>query len=176
MHTFQLQLVIGGLMLLATVQLAINRSLLNAYIDTYDTDATIEATSIGHAMADEAMGKHFDRYTASGKVYTTGGLTSAAGLGPDGMSESVKGTDNEPYRSAGSFNDFDDYNRYQRIVTSDHLGDFLVTDSVCYVQDANLDAQSASATWYKLITVTVTHKNLLRPVVVQSLRVYRRYH
>ena len=146
MHSAQLQIVIGTLMLLATIQLAINNSILSAYVESYDSDATIEATALAHSMMDEVMSKSYDQSTVAAKQYSTDALTMASNFGPDGATEKISGQDAEPFLSKAKFNDVDDYHRYQRNVASDHLGNFLVTDSVCYVQQSNPDLISSGRT------------------------------
>src|SRR5258706_9242692 len=175
--------VVGALAILATVQLAVNTSILNATRLALDSEATIDAVSIGQAMIDEIISnprdsvtseRSFDKVTRTKLVTNPSELTITSLLGPD-SGEVVSAYERVPFKSDKVFNDVDDYNHYTRIVTSPHLGDFTVRDSVFYVQESNLDTYSSSQTWYKKIFIKVSHPNLSYPVIVRSLMVYRRY-
>ena len=171
MNTGQIQLVVGALAILATLQLAINSSILGGFISSYDSEATIVAISIGESMSDEAMSKAFDQYV---NPPSPDSLTSASKLGPDGFTEFIKSPDWEPFQSSRVYNDFDDYNKYVRKVSTPDLGDFQVRDSVIYVSGTDLDSLSNKQTWYKKLVVTVTHPNLLRPITVRTIKAYRK--
>ena len=175
MNLGQIHLVVAAMAILATLQLSINSSIVRTFLASMDTEATIDAISIGEGMIDEAVTKNFDQITSKIKVYTTDSLTSYYSFGPDTTTEYISAYETEPFQSASHFNDLDDYHRYTRIVSSPRLGKFTVRDSVFYVQESNKDAFSNTNTWYKKIVVTVSHPNLVNPVVVKSLMVYRRY-
>jgi hypothetical protein len=171
-------LVAGALTILATVTLSINTTILQAYVVSYDSEATIDAISIGQAMVDEIQSQVFDSIAYHTLVTDPSNLTPGSKLGPDLDSEktALNGrVDTLPYLSAVKFNDVDDYNKYTRIVVSPHLGKFTVADTVYYVQNSNLDISSSTQTWFKKIKVTIRHPNLYQPVVIKSLVVYRRY-
>ena len=177
MNLGQMLLVTGAMTILAMVTLSTNSSILQAYVISYDSEATIDAVSIGEAMIDEIRTQAFDSVTTTTKKITDPALcTPATRLGPDLDSEkTVIAFDTLPYQSQIMFNDVDDYNGYSRIVKSPHLGIFTVRDSVFYVFETNLDSKSLSQTWYKRIVVTINHPNLYRPFVVKSLVVFRKY-
>jgi hypothetical protein len=177
MNLGQMLLVVGALTLLSALSLSVNSSILNAYVVSYDSEATIDAVSIGQAMIDEILTQAFDSVTVSSQSILTPSLcTPAARLGADIDSEkTLNYADTLQYKSQAIFNDIDDYNRYTRIVKAPRLGNFTVTDSVYYVQDTNLDAYSATQTWYKKIVVTIKHPNLYKPLVMKSLVVFRKF-
>ncbi len=182
MNLGQMLLVVAALTILSMMTLTINTSILQAYAISYDSEATIDAISIGQAMIDEIVTQKFDSLTWTTQKVTTPALFNPTSrLGPDLDSEktflaAVKvNPDTAPYLSDLKFNDIDDYNGYVRIAKSTHLGKFTVKDSVYYVQDSNQDLYSTTQTWYKAIQVSVNHPNLYRPVVLKALIVYRRY-
>ena len=177
MNTGQLLLVVGALALLSTLALSINSTILNAYVVSYDSEATIDAISIGQTMVDEIMKMSFDSITVTSKTITDPSqCTPAARLGVDLDSEkTVPAYETAPFTSDSLFNDVDDYNHYSRIVSTPHLGNFTVTDTVFYVTDGSLNTPSATQTWFKKVIVTVKHPNLYTPVVVKSLVVFRKH-
>jgi len=175
MNLGQVLLIIFALWLLATLQLTINSSITKAAFVTLDSEARVNAISIGQAMIDEINSKSFDSATVGGVVYFLNQLTPYNKFGPEGSENSVPKYDREPYLSEVMFNDVDDYHGYTRIDSSTHLGAFFVRDSIIYVQESNQDAYSSSPTWYKKIIVVVKHPNMLDSVVIKSLSVYREY-
>ena len=177
MNSGQLLLVIGALTLLSILELSINSSILRAYVVSYDSEATIDAISVGEAMIDEILTQAFDSVTTGTQTITSPSqCTPTSRLGADLDTEkTITGYDTVEYKSQIKFNDVDDYNHYRRIAKSPRLGNFTVTDTVFYVQEANLDAPSSSQTWYKKVLVTIKHPNLYSPIVMESLIVFRKY-
>ena len=173
-------LVVGAMAILSTLTMSINTTILQAYVVSYDSEATIDAMSFGQAMIDEIQTQAFDSVTTTTQVVKTPALcTPPSRLGADIDSEKAVTAfgrvDSFPYLSQVDFNDVDDYNHYSRLVKSTHLGNFIVRDSVFYVQEASLDVPASTQTWYKKILVTISHPNLFRPVVMKSIVVFRRY-
>ena len=178
MNLGQLLLVVGALALLASLQLGINSSVIRASMTTYDGEATVEAISIGQAMIDEIQTQAYDSITVFQFVSNPANFTPIARLGPDIDSEKVAYVpkpDTLPYKSQLKYNDVDDYNGYSRIVKSPYLGAFTINDTVYYASEADQTTKSNTPTWYKKIVVKVTHPNLLYPVILKSLVVYRKY-
>lgn len=175
MNLGQVLLIIFALWLLATIQLTINSSISRAALVSIDSEARIDAISIGHAMLDEVTSKSFDTATVSKVVHFLSELTPQNNFGPEGTENAVPSYDREPYKSEIMFNDVDDYHQYTRIDSSTHLGAFSVRANVIYVQDSDQDAYSSTPTWYKKITVVVKHPNLADSVMIKSLSVYRQY-
>ena len=190
MGTGQMMMIIGAMALLATLSLSINSTILGKYELIYETEATIDAISLGQAMMDEALTKDFDANTVGGvKLYLPTGLTNYP-LGPN-ASEAISGNDsvNIPgttgynsshptklqFSSVTRFNDFDDYTSYQRVVYTPRMGRFYLRDTVFYVQDDYPDNPSSVRTFQKKITVRVWHPNLKIPITVSDLAIYRRY-
>jgi hypothetical protein len=179
MNMGQMLLVVGAMAILSTLTLSINTSILRAYMISYDSEATIDAVSIGQTMIDEINTQAFDSVTwGSATILDPALCTPTNRFGPDLPSEKIFSPgqlDTLPYRSLSAFNDIDDYNGYGRLVKSAHLGNFIVRDSVFYVSESNHDSPSVPQTWFKKVEVTITHPNLLYPVKVKGLIVFRRY-
>ncbi|MDI6766359.1 MAG: hypothetical protein QME52_06005 [Bacteroidota bacterium] len=176
MNLGQILLIILALWLLATIQLTINSSITRASLVTMDSEARIDAISVGQAMIDEIQSKSFDSCAVNDTIYFLNKLTPSSKFGPDRTIEkTVLANDKEPFKSMILFNDVDDYHRYTRIVTPTHLGEFFVRDSIIYVRANDQNVYSATPTWYKKIIVVVKHPNLVDSVVIKSLKVYREY-
>lgn len=173
----QIPLVIGALAIFSTLQLTINASILNSFVVSIESEATLDAMSISQAMIDEIMTKAFDENTLNERIYDRNLLTPAATFGSDSgeVVPSVEQDSTGTYLSASLFDDVDDYHGYTRIIESPRLGDFIVRDSVIYVQEANQDAPSSWQTWYKKVIVTVTNANMPDPLYTSTLTVYRRF-
>ena len=188
MNLGQLLLVVIALTLLVTAQLMINSSILRETVVSLDSEARVNAISVGQSMLDEIRSKLFDdSLRVKPRLYFLTECTPTNRLGTDAGETSVSMPDGDPFRSQATYNDVDDYNHYSRIDSSFHLGPFYVRDSVFYVTGANFDVYSSTPTWYKRIIVTVKHCNLtgslltqtnqsvMDSIVIQSLAVYREY-
>jgi hypothetical protein len=176
MGTNQIMLILGALVILVTLQLSINAAIIRSTSTSLDGEATIDAMSMGQAMIDEIRTMAYDSIACRRLVTNPADFTPAAALGPDGDSLEYRITlDQAPFQSQIVYNDVDDYNGYTRIVASPRLGNFTVHDSVYYVTDFDQNTYSSTPTYFKKVIVTVTHPDLLYPVVMKSLVVYRRY-
>lgn len=180
MNLGQVLLIVLALWLLATIQLTINSSITRAALVSMDSEARIDAISVGQAMIDEIQSKSFDSCTVTDTIFFPNRLTPVSKFGPDrAIEKTVPANDrssvSEPFKSQTTFNDVDDYHRYTRIVSPTHLGEFYVRDSIIYVPENNLNGYSSSPTWYKKIIVVVKHPNLIDSVMIKSLIVYREY-
>jgi hypothetical protein len=170
----QLLLIVGALVLLITVQLSINSTIIRAYEYTLDGEATIDAVSVGQAMIDEINTKSFDETTVAAPKFFVTDLTQSGSLGRDG-GETLTLDTGSVFLSKTLFDDIDDYNGYTRKVKSPTMDYYTVQDSIFYVTDNDPSIWSSTRTFYKRIEVKVTHPNLLFPVKVTSLYAYRRY-
>lgn len=189
MNSGQSFLVIGAFAIFSTMTLNINGSLVGTSTLGLEMEATLNAISISQTMMDEILTRDFDQETlADARVSSYAGLTSSANLGPDGSSEQISGDHGIDTSSAGNFesltkfNDVDDYSRYTRKTWNPRFGWFTVGIRISYVNEDNPSEALSNQTFYKCITVTVTHPNLVKdsgnnviPYVSQNLAVYRRY-
>jgi len=170
----QILLVVCAMTIFSTVQLSINASILQSFAVSIDSEASLDAFSLGQTMLDEVLKEAFDKATLEERIYDRAKLTPVNSFGPD-SGEVIVMPEEEPYSSNAVFDDVDDYHGYTRIVSTPRLGDFVLSDSVYYLNEANQDLTSSSQTWYKEVVVTVTNANLSDPVKVKSLTVYRRF-
>ena len=166
-------MVVFALTMLGMLQLSINASILQSIAASLDSGARIEALMIGRAMIDEIVSKNFDKATAVRMIVRRGDLTPTASFGAT-LEDAVPQPDSAALAKT-AYKSVDEYQGYRRVVNTPNFGLFLVRDSVIYVDETNLERTSTSPTWYKKIIVTVSHPNLLQPVVVQSLAVYPKY-
>lgn len=109
-----------------------------------------EVISLGQEIIEEARSKSFDQVTvnaATPPVDIPGDFTAPGNLGPDS---------GENQRS--QFNDFDDYNGWEEIMTTSH-GDFSVRVEVFYVDPITFE-QTFTRSTFKKIEVTVESEYL----------------
>ena len=137
-------------------------------------------------MLDEVLTKDFDENTTNGnRVFNYSDLALASAFGPDGPSEVISGVDScrtDNFLSKTRFDDVDDYDGYRRMAWNSRLGWFTVSVVIKYVSETDPNTESIPRTYYKRITVTVTHPNMMTdqngnviPLVMQDLSIYRRY-
>jgi hypothetical protein len=189
MQSGQTFLIIGAFVLLSTMTLNVNSTLIGTSTTGLEMEATLDAMSIGQTLLDEILTKDFDQKTTGGiRVYSPDSLTTPAGFGPDGTTEQISSnqgidtssTDN--FLSMTRFNDVDDYSGYNRMSWNPRFGWFRLTVKVDYVNEDNPYIVLASQSFYKRVTVTVMHPNLVKdpnnnviPVILQDISVYRRF-
>jgi hypothetical protein len=172
-----MMLVLGALMLLSMLSLSVNSMFIDKTTTMLDAEASLDAISIAQSMIDEIQVKSFDAATVTNKIYNASDLTSASGMGPNSSESSLVPLPDttSPFRSVQYYSDVDDYNLYRRVVTNPRLGKFTVVDSVFYVSETVPDQRVGTQTFLKKIVVTVTHKNMRRPLQISDIAVYRRY-
>jgi hypothetical protein len=189
MQSGQTFLIIGAFVLLSTMTLNVNSALIGTSTTGLEMEATLDAMSIGQTLLDEILTQDFDQKTIGGiRVYSTDSLTTPAKFGPDGTAETISGnkgidtssTDN--FQSLTRFNDVDDYNGYTRMSWNPRFGWFTLAVHLDYVNEDNPYVLLTTQSFYKRVSVTVTHPNLGKdlknnviPVTLQDLAVYRRF-
>ncbi len=143
MNTGQSMLAIGAIILLSVLVLRVNNNLLSTGDVMNQSKFGVLATSLASSIIEEASNKAFDEVTIGGNSLTDKTLLTAT-LGKEG----------EVYPD---FDDFDDFNGYKDTVRNLPSADFYVSCAVNYVSVSppNINI-SASPTWHKQITVTVT--------------------
>lgn len=185
MNSGQTMMVILAMMLLGTLSLNVNRTLINTSSTSLEMEADLDAISYGQSLLDEIMNKAYDQKTADGtRIYVYSGMTPVNRLGPD-LGETFTLPDSNytgAYLSQTKYNDVDDYKNYRRIITNPRLGNFTLTAMVEYVDEDDPDAVMSSQTFYKRITVTVSSPYMTKdnngnvfPLVMRDLAIYRRY-
>lgn len=188
MNSGQSFLVIGAFIILSTLTLNVNATLINTSSTGLEMEATLDAVSIAQTLMDEILTRDFDQNTVGGiRVYSPNDMTRSSDLGVDG-SESIVGdhgvdtSSTGKFESKSKFNDVDDYKGYHRRAWNPRFGWFDVSASVCYVDEDDPDNGPTHRSFYKRVTITVTQQNLVKdmnnnviPYVVQDLAVYRRY-
>ena len=173
----QMLMVLGALMLLSMVSLSINSMFIGKTTTMLDAEANLNAISLAQTMIDEIMVKSYDASTVSAKIYDPTSFTGAGSLGASGTEySSVPQPDTaSPFRSVKYFNDVDDYHLYRREPTTPRLGKFYIKDTVYYVGESNPDIKATTQTFFKKVIVTVNHPNMLQPLQLSDVVVYRRY-
>ncbi len=186
MNSGQTMMVILAMLLLGTLSLNVNRTLINTSSTSLEMEANLDAISYGQTLIDEILNKSFDKATAGGtRIFSYSAMTPVNRLGPDGGIESFLFPDSSwtgAYKSQPNYNDVDDYNNYRRIVVNPRLGNFTLTVRVEYVDEDNPDLVMTSQTFYKRVTVTITSPYMTKdsngnvfPLVMRDLAIYRRY-
>lgn len=173
----QMMMVLGALMLLSMISLSVNTMFIEKTTTMLDAEANLNAISLAQSMIDEIMKKSFDMNTVSAKVYTASGFTAIASLGPSGSEASIVTIPDatNPFRSVRNYNDVDDYHLYRRIVATPRLGNFTIVDSVFYLNESDPSLVSGTPTFHKKVVVTVRHPNMITPLQLSDIAVYRRY-
>ncbi|HEX7572596.1 MAG TPA: hypothetical protein VF514_05845 [Bacteroidota bacterium] len=177
MNLGQMMMVIGAIVMLGVLILNTNSTIYQTNDIMYTSEFGVTAISLSTSLAEEAMGKMFDKVVADSNaaaLIDSTLLTLPGSLGPDA-------SENESYRGypVGSgkkdFDDFDDFNGlnlcfhsevpadidatpgYLQVIVPGIRAKYYVSCTVTYVNPPNLDAPYAvRQTWHKKMTVTVT--------------------
>lgn len=172
----QMFTIIGALVLLGTTSLGINFMLASKTTTMLEAEASLNAVSIAQTMIDEVMTKSYDAATANGtKIYNASQFTGAGSLGCNSTEAANVPQPDVSFNSVKYYNDVDDYNNYQRNVSTPILGTFAVVDTVFYVSETNPDQKSYTQTFYKKAVVTIRHSNISYPLQLSDVVVYRKY-
>jgi len=159
MNTGQMLLSLGALILLSTMVLRFNRTVLTSDEVMYSSKFNVLAASLCTSLIDEAKSKAFDENTDGAAISDVNKLSTT--LGKDG---------GETY---ATFNDFDDFNNYIRTDSTSIPGEvFYLTCKVNYIETTTAIKTTTSKQWNKLITVTVMSPSMKDPVQISSLYSY----
>lgn len=158
MNTGQMLLTVGALILLSTMILRFNRSVLTSDEVMYNAKFNVLAASLCTSIIEEARGKAFDQNTDSAAVSNVSQLSTT--LGPDF---------GETY---DKYNDFDDFNGFVKVDSTMPSAIFYTTSKVTYIEATNPIKVTTSKTWHKMITVTVMSSSMKDPVTISSTYSY----
>lgn len=165
MSTGQTILSIAALVVITALVLSANRIVTQSYQDELKGEAYNQAGEIANDLINEALKTKFDDPTVVhsyyGKAYklydfyqSPSDFTSPGSLGPNSSVGNASNPDRYPYKSIG-YDDFDDYNGYQRIVDTPIMKGFVVNCTVTYVDTSNLNTPVNYRTYTKRLVVKV---------------------
>jgi len=141
---------IGAMVIFSFILMNANRLILRNTVYQVNAELEQEVVALSQDIIEESKTKEFDANTTDPlpPADIPGGFTNAGGLGP---SSSESG-------DRAAFNDFDDYNGWSEVITTEH-GDFNISCEVFYVDEPGFGKVTYKTT-YKKIVVTVNNKYL----------------
>jgi hypothetical protein len=166
MSSGQMLLTACALMLLGTIILTANTSMLDNEQVVMDSEFGVASISLATSLIEEIQGKLFDQAAVDSGVTSLSRLTSASSLGP-GSSDRYRPADS----TKSDFNDVDDFNNFwiefvadtsrpkQASYRGDARGfraDYHVRAKVTYVHKNAPDGTAGTQTWHKKVIVTVS--------------------
>jgi hypothetical protein len=183
MNLGQSVLAILALVVITFLVVSANRIVANSLQDELKGEAFDLAGDIANDVMNEALKKKFDDptvvrsftykpywwsspVTVYYKLYDfyndTTDFTKPVSLGPTSSEKTlVPLPDTYPYKSFTGYDDFDDYNGYQRIVNTQVMSGFVVKCIVSYVASNNLTTPYLGRTYYKRLLVKITQPTYL---------------
>jgi hypothetical protein len=171
-------LAILALVVITFLVVSANRIITQSLQDELKGEAYNQAGEIANDLINEVKKKKFDDPTVvhyyMGQPYhlydfyqSPSDFTLPSSLGPTTSVGNVNNPDRYPYKSIG-YDDFDDYNGYQRIVDTPIMNGFVVNCTVSYVDSTNLNTPVSHQTYYKRLVVKVTQPTYLRDTLFFS--------
>jgi hypothetical protein len=181
MNLGQSVLAILALVVITYLVISANRMVTQSLQDELVGEAYNQAGEIANDVINEALKKKFDDpkvlhrffdwnsfsykyyYIYDNNMYesSTSNFT-APPLGPTGTEKTtVTLPDRAPFKSISGYDDFDDYNNYQRIVDTPVMTGFVVNCTVSYVSSSDLTTPVTSATYIKRLVVKVSQPKYL---------------
>jgi hypothetical protein len=171
-------LAILALVVITFLVVSANRIITDSLKDELTGEAFNQAGEIANDLINEALKTKFDDptvvhyvryggYWYSYKLYDNNmyepnplNFTAPSSLGPTSSIGYPGHPDTYPYKSI-AYDDFDDYNGYQRIVDTPIMKGFVVNSTVTYVDSSNLNTPVSYQTYYKRLLVKVTQPTYL---------------
>lgn len=141
-----------------------------------ENEVALVALASAQSIIEEAKAKAFDQNTVGGvEVPDSAGLSTT--LGRDGSEVATPSPDTlsaTGFKSSTNFNDVDDYDGYKRLEQMSNGRDDKLYDSVSvkYVRFSSPEDTSATKTYLKKMTITVTTKYIPRPYTFTYLFSY----
>jgi hypothetical protein len=175
MNLGQSMLAILALVVITFLVVSANRIITQSLQDELKGEAYNQAGEIASELINEAVKKKFDDPTAVHRFFdwshwswrnyvlydfyqSTSDFTAPASLGPE--ESGVPKPDRAPFKSVAGYDDFDDYDGYQRIVDTPTMTGFIVNCTVTYVSPSDLTPVN-SRQYYKRLLVQVSHPTYL---------------
>ncbi|NUM73180.1 hypothetical protein HUU40_02350 [candidate division KSB1 bacterium] len=156
----ELLLLLGAITVFGTAALNLKRFIVNQNELMLQRQFESYAVALAQSFIEEAKGKSYDDRDTNPAAPKTYDFTAPAALGPEA---------GEIYPR---FNDVDDYDGFTKIDSSG-LGKFSVAIQVDYVEESDPNRVVNTQTFYKKMTVTVTHYFLDQPITLSSIQGYR---
>jgi hypothetical protein len=91
------------------------------------------ASDLAYSLIREAMSKKFDEDAVTTYYQYASEFTPTSKLGPSSSEVISPLPDRTPYKSLPRFDDFDDYNGYERVADTPTIKGFLIKSKVYYV-------------------------------------------
>jgi len=176
-------LTVLALIVITFLVLSANRIVTQSLQDELTGEAYNQAGEIANDLINEALKKKFDdptvvisvklpsppypaNYWKSHKLYDfyqdTIDFTKTASFGPSSAEKTaVPLPDRYPYKSITGYDDFDDYDKYQRIVDTPIMKGFVVNCTVSYIESGAMNTPIIGRTWYKRLLITVSQPTYL---------------
>lgn len=158
MGTGQMLITVGALILLGLVVLRVNNGFLNTGTVIMETKFNLLAVSLATSVIEEATGKAFDQNTDTSSVDDVDELSVC---GPEA---------GEVFTS--QYNDFDDYNGLDTLVTDMPSAAYRVECTVGYVDESNPNDIILSKRWHKRIEVMVTSESMTDTIRLSTIYSY----
>ena len=155
MQNIQTYLTIGGLLLFSLTSLRFNSAILTTSTSDLQNKVYLTAFSLADDMIEEMKVKSFDENTVKFPISNPAGLSAT--LGPES---------GEVYPN---YNDVDDFNGYTKNVDEPHAEGYVVSCVVQYVEEDDPDVVSATQTFCKKATVTVSSPYMKSPVALSFI-------
>jgi len=163
-----------ALVVITFLVVSANRIITDSLQDELKGEAYNQAGEIASDLINESLKKKFDdptvvHYTSKGTAYylydfyqNSNDFTAPGSLGPSlAEKTAVPLPDTYPYKSLTGYDDFDDYNGYQRIVDTPVMKGFVVNCTVTYVNGGDLNTPYNGKQYYKRLVVTVSQPTYL---------------
>jgi hypothetical protein len=182
MNLGQTFITLGMLSLLLLSVLSANRMIMDVNETTYQAEAMTASSTIANDLLDEILTKRFDQFSDSTGSQpksafsppptTIGGTNGGVEWGPSATEKSNVGALDSSYtgnfKSITKFDDVDDYNGYQRMITINNMSGFIATVQVDYVNSNYPDTPLTTQNTYKRVLVSVSHPIYLKTPVTYS--------
>jgi hypothetical protein len=116
MNSGQQLFTIAGIFLVAVLVINVNSDNSERELSLYSSESVIDASGLAQSIIDIIQSKAFDENTIYKEVWVTDSLTLNKNLGPDAGEYNLN-----------HFDDIDDFNSYNTMITLERMGDFIVS-------------------------------------------------
>ncbi len=155
-------LTIISMMMLTMISIRMNSNILRTQDSTQNSKFGLAAISLAESRIEKAMRLAFDEKTINAPQTLTSSLTAAGSLGKDAGETNFN-----------TFDDFDDFNNFTETDSTLQSAVFKVSSVVVYINpDNGLSVTSASTTWNKKITVSVSSISMSDTIRLSSIYSY----
>ncbi len=157
----EMLLTLGAITIFSLTTVSVSQHMTDNTEIIYEQQAAYLLYGYANSIIQQAKTREFDETTINAVAAVAAGFADPLGME---IGESYP----------NQLDDIDDYQALSEIIDDEYIGDVILTVSMFYVTDANLNTNAGIKTFYKKMIVTATNDYVSQPVRAVYVFAYQR--